>query len=321
MRESDKPYTTFITYRGLYQFKVGLMPFGLINSGATFSRIMRLLLDKSTDLYNYLDDVLAPTNDWNHHLIVLRELFVRVRKANLSIRPSKCSVGYFHVNFLGFDVSAEGLRPAETLVDKMLRAPRPVTKKQLRSLLGLVRFYRRFIPHFASVAAPLTDLTRKGSPTILEWKSAQQNAFIVLRRVIASQPILCLPDYSKQFLLQTDASDSRIGAVLLQETNRLRHPIGFASRKLLPREQNYATIERECLAIVWGISKFDNFLYGQHFLLEVHHEPLKNLSDCIFKNGRLTRWALSIQPYQFTLSHIKGSNNVGADFLSPHCVD
>ena len=319
MKETDKQYTAFISHQGLYQFKV--MPFGLVNSGATFSRIMRLLLENAQHLYNYLDDVLAPTNDWKQHMIVLRDLFERVRKANLSIRPTKCSVGYFHESFLGFDVSAEGLKPAVALVDKMLKAIRPVSKKQLRSLLGLVGFYRRFIPHFASVAAPLTDLTKKGSPNTLEWGPAQQNAFIALRKVIASQPVLSLPDYSKQFLLQTDASDQGIGAVLLQEKEGMRHPIGFASRKLLPREQNYATIERECLAIVWGIGKFDNFLYGQHFLLEVDHEPLKYLNECNFKNGRLTRWALSIQPYRFTVRHIKGSLNVGADFLSRHCVD
>lgn len=319
MKESDKCYTSFITHEGLYQFKV--MPFGLVNAPATFSRIMRLLLDKSQNLYNYLDDVLAPTFDWQQQLTVLRDLFVRVRKANLSIRPTKCSIGYFNITFLGFDVSAEGLKPASSLVDKMLRAPRPVSKKQLRSFLGLVGFYRRFVPHFASVAAPLTDLTKKGSPNTLEWGPAQQNAFVSLRKVIASEPVLCLPDYSKGFLLQTDACNEGIGALLLQEIDGLRHPIGFASRKLLPREQNYATIERECLAIVWGISKFDNFLYGQHFILEVDHEPLRYLSQCNFKNSRLTRWALSIQPYRFTVRHIKGVDNVGADFLSRHSFD
>jgi RNase H-like domain found in reverse transcriptase len=222
---------------------------------------------------------------------------------------------------LGFDVSAEDLKPAEALVDKMLKEPRPITKKQLRSLLGLVGFYRRFVAHFASVAAPLTDLTKKGTPSILEWGATQQNAFIALRKAIASQPVLCLPDYEKPFQLQTDASDTGLGAVLLQEYDGLKHPIAFASRKLLPREQNYATIERECLAIVWGINKFDNFLYGKHFLLEVDHEPLKYLNECNFKNGRLTRWALSIQPYRFTVIHIKGSDNVGADFLSRHCAE
>jgi len=116
-------------------------------------------------------------------------------------------------------------------------------------------------PHvlFASVAAPLTELTRKGSPTTLVWESAQQNALIALRTVIASQPILCLSDYSEQFLLQTDASDTGISAILLQETDGLGHPIGFANKKLFPREQNYATTERECFAIVWGINKVDNF--------------------------------------------------------------
>ena len=236
----------------------------------------------------------------------------------MSVRPTKCALGYFHVQFLGYDVSAEGLRPAESLVSKMLNAPRPETKKQLRSFLGLVGFYRRFVPHFATIAAPLTELTRKGSPTKLLWDAAHERAFVSLRKAITSHPVLQLPDYTKVFVLQTDASNEGVGAILLQEFDGVRHPIGFASRKLQPREQNYSTIERECLAIVWAMQKFQNFLYGQHFVLEVDHEPLKYLNQTNFQNGRLMRWALSIQPFRFTVKAIKGSENVGADFLSRH---
>ena len=205
------------------------------------------------------------------HLLVLRDLFNRVRDGRLNIRPSKCSVGYNSIKFLGYNVSSTGLIPAKETVDKLLRAPRPQTKTQLRSFLGLVGFYRRFVPSFAQVAVALTDLTRKGSPNILCWEAPQELAFTALRNYVATAPILRLPDYSKQFILQTDASAQGVGAILLQETEGVRHPIAFASRKLLPREQNYATIERECLAIVWGTLKFQKFLYGPHYLLEVCH--------------------------------------------------
>ena len=120
-----------------------------------------------------------------------------------------------------------------------------------------------------------------------------------------------LPDYSRQFLLQTDASDQGIGAVLLQE----KDPTGLASRKLL--RYHWARMSCHCM----GICKFDNFQYGHHFLLEVDHEPLKYLNECNFKNGLLTRWTFSIQPYRFMVRHIKGFLNVGADILSRHCVD
>ena len=129
-----------------------------------------------------------------------------------------------------------------------------------------------------------------------------------------------MPDFSKQFVLQTDASGEGIGAIMLQDTDGMRHPVAFASRRLLKREQNYATIEKECLGVVWGVQKFQSFLYGQHFILEVDHEPLQYLTQTKFQNTRLMRWSLILQQYRFTIAYIKGSQNVGADFLSRHAV-
>lgn len=165
---------------------------------------------------------------------------------------------------------------------------------------------------------PLTDLTSKGSPNQLIWGEAQDKAFATLKHCVCNPPILRLPDLSKPFVLQTDASSEGIGAILLQDENGVKHPVAFASKKLLPRERNYSTIEREALAIVWGIQKFENFLYGQQFYLETDHQPLQYLNNAKFQNGRLMRWALALQPYRFTVRAIKGSHNVGADFLSRH---
>ena len=318
VRDSDKEYTTFCTHNGLFQFKV--MPFGLVNSPATYSRIMRRLLEASRGLHNFMDDVLAHSESWDVHIEHLRELFIRVRNANMSLRPTKCSIGYTTVQFLGFNISEGGIKPAETLIEKMVEAPRPKTKKQLRSFLGLIGFYRSFVPHFATVAAPLTDLTKKNAPNNLIWEPVHERAFRTLRSVVTNKPVLQLPDFSKQFVLQTDASGEGLGAILLQEIDGFRHPVAFASRRLLKREQNYATIEKECLAVVWGILKFQSFLYGQHFILEVDHEPLQYLTRTRFQNSRLMRWSLILQQYRFTITYIKGSDNVGADFLSRHTI-
>jgi len=134
---------------------------------------------------------------------------------------------------------------------------------------------------------------------------------------VVSPPILRLPDVSKVFKLQTDASDIGIGDVLTQDDEiGIRHPVAFASRKLLPRETRYSTIERECLAIVWGITKFQDFLYGKEFVLETDHQPLQYLGNAQFQNGRLMRWAVILLPYRFVLRAIHGKENVGADFLS-----
>ena len=312
----DRDLTTFITHRGLFRFKV--MPFGLINAPATFSRIMRKLLYKLQQLRNYLDDVLAHTGDWKDHLVVLRKFLLKVREANLSLRPSKCFVGYSELTFLGYSLGANGIRPTEDMLDEIKRAPALTTKKQLRSFLGLIGYYRSFVPNFAAIAVPLTDLTRKGSPNQLVWGDAQQHAFVSPKQYVCNPPILKLPDVSKPFILQTDASCNSIGAILLQEDELTKHPVAFASKKLLPREQNYSTIEREALAIMWGVQKFQNYLYGQHFYLETDHHPLQYLDRAKFQNSRLMRWALILRPYRFTVRAIKGVQNVGADFLSRH---
>jgi len=206
------------------------------------------------------------------------------------------------------------------MIEKIQRASPPVTKKQLRSFMGLIGYYRAFVPNFAAIAVPLTDLTRKGSPNQLVWSETHEHAFQSLKRYVCNPPVLRLPDVRKSFTLQTDASCDGIGAILLQEEEGVKHPVAFASKKLLPRERNYSTIEREALAIVWGVRKFENYLYGQHFFLETDHHPLQYLLKAKYNNGRLMRWALALQPYRFTITAIKGSQNVGADFLSRHAI-
>ena len=314
MRPEDRDLTTFVTHRGLFRFTV--MPFGLVNAPATFSRIMRRLTCDLQKLRNYLDDVLSHAKDWDDHVQRLRQFFSKVREANLALKPSKCSVGFTKLIFLGHKIGQGGVSPRESLIEKIQRAPAPTTKKQLRSFLELVGFYRAYVPNFSALAVPLTDLAKKGSPNVLQWSDTQQRAFETLKSLVCNPPVLKLPDVSKPFILQTDAACSGLGAILLQESDGVKHPVAFASRKLLPREQNYSTIEREALAIVWGIMKFQNFLYGQHFLLETDHHPLQFLNEAKYHNSRVMWWSLSLQPYRFTVRAIKGSQNVGADFLS-----
>ncbi|XP_069140237.1 uncharacterized protein [Argopecten irradians] len=314
MAESAKSKTAFITPQGLYQFRV--MPFGLVNAPATFSRLMRKLLAGMDCLDNFIDDILIFTDTWEQHLEVLRELFGRLRKARLTARPTKCSIGFKSLPCLGYVVGDQRLRPDQEKIKAIEEAPRPETKKQVRSFLGLASFYRRFIPNFSAIAIPLSDLTKKGLANKVEWNANHEKAFLSLKKMLTSSPVLKLPDLSQEFILRTDASDTGIGAVLLQEENDKAMPVAYASRKLLPREKNYAIIERECLAIVWGIQKFEPYLYGREFVLETDHQPLTYLNRTRTANGRLMRWALLLQPYRFRLRAIKGCDNVGADYLS-----
>ena len=307
--------TAFETELGLMQFVV--MPFGLVNAPATFCRLMRLLLKGMSNVDNFMDDIWLYTVTWEEQLIALRQLFSRLREARLTARPTKCSIGYPKVECLGHFVS-EGstLTPHPDKVQAIVAAGRPKTKKQVRSFLGLIGFYRRYIPNFAAIAVPLTDLTRKGQPNVVQWGSSQERAFRSLKEHLMHDPILRLPEVEKTFILRTDASNEGLGAVLLQEHDEIKFPVAYASRKLLDRERNYSVIEKECLAIVWGIEKFYRYLIGREFVLETDHQPLLYLNKAKVANARLMRWALSLQPYRFRIRAIKGSENVGADYLS-----
>ncbi|VDH97682.1 Hypothetical predicted protein [Mytilus galloprovincialis] len=232
--DAAKPKTAFQTPRGLFQFKV--LPFGLVNSGATFVRCMRKVLEGLENVDNFVDDIIVYTRSFNHHMEVLESVFERLASANLSARPSKCYIAYSSLEVLGHIVGTDRLSPN--------------------------------------------------------------------------------PDKIEVFILQTDASDNGIGAILLQDEDNIRLPVSYASKKLKASERNYSTIEKECLAIVWAISKFQRYLYGKQFILETDHQPLIYLQKSKIANARLMRWSLLLQPYRFRIVAIKGKDNVGADFLS-----
>ena len=278
-------YTAFTSSEGLFAFRK--LPFGMVNAGASFCRMMRKLLEGLEEFENFVDDIIEHTEDWKDHLRALRELLDRLRAACLTVKPSKCMFGYFELCFLGHFVGKGKLRPLDEKVQAAKKCSRPTTKKQVRSFLGLIGYYRKFIPNFSTVAFPLTELTRKGSPSKVVWTLDTERAFRTLIATLTKAPILCLPDIDQVFILRTDASDIGLGAVLMQEHDRTKFPISFASRKLLPRERNYSVIEKECLGVIWGIQKFQAFLYGRQFLLETDHQPLVYLNRSKVANARL----------------------------------
>ena len=163
---------------------------------------------------------------------------------------------------------------------------------------------------------PLTDLTKKGNPNTVQWSESAERAFNTLKQLLSGEPILKLPNMSKRFFLQTDASDKAIGAVLLQEYDGKLMPVAYASQKLHQREVKYSVMEKECLALVWAVKHFHLYLYGQEFTLQTDHEPLVYLNKCKISNNRILRWALSLQPYSIYIQAIKGIDNVGADYMS-----
>ena len=314
LKDDIREKTAFVTPDGLYQFRV--MPFGLVNAPATFTRLMRQLLRDLPDVHNFIDDILIHSSSWTEHLHTMKEILRRLRKANLTAKPSKCMVGFTKIEFLGHVIGSGQLQPHPDKLDKIKNAPRPETKKELRSFLGLAGYYRKFIANFAAIAVPLTDRTKSKEPNRVKWEESQELAFTTLKNKLTSEPILHLPDVTKPFILRTDASDKGLGAVLLQEHDDEKFPVSYASKKLLPRERAYSTTERECLAVVWGIRHYQTYLEGRQFTLETDHQSLMYLHKAKHLNNRIMRWALSLQPFRYRLESIRGIDNVGADYLS-----
>ena len=292
------------------------MPFGLVIACATYVRLMRLVLSGLDNVTFYFDNIFVYNDNWDDHIQSIMSVLDRLREHNLTVRPSKCRFGFTQINYLGFVVDGQYLRPQNSKIDALQNIPVPSTKKALRSFLGVISFYRMFVPKVSDLTGPLSDMLRKGVREPLTWTSVTREKFESLKHALTTEPILRLPDINSPFALRTDASDYGLGAVLLQYSDDLPFPVAYASRKLLDREKNYSVVERECLAILFGITRFQYYLLGKEFLLEVDHKPLIYLNSSKSRNSRLVRWSLNLQSYRFRIIHIAGKDNIGADLLS-----
>lgn len=316
--EQDKVKTAFTTGRGLYQFKV--MPMGLVNSPPTFQHLMQLVLEGLSwkTCLVYLDDIIVYSANFPAHLEHLQEVFDRLRAANLKLKPSKCHFAQKQVTFLGHVVSAGGLRPDPNNVEKVKQWPTPDSPTTVRAFLGLCSYYRRFIYQYANLSEPLHALTQKGK--IFCWTETEQKAFDALRHALSSAPILSYPDFSREFLLFTDASNLAIGCVLSQMNDKnMENVIAYGSHVLTKREKCWSTYDRELWAIVWSIRQYRQYLTGHRFRIITDHKPLLSLRkmalDCD-PTGRRARWALEIDPYDWIVEHRQGHKHANADSMS-----
>uniref|UniRef100_A0A8C6VTB1 Gypsy retrotransposon integrase-like protein 1 n=1 Tax=Nothobranchius furzeri TaxID=105023 RepID=A0A8C6VTB1_NOTFU len=306
--------TAFRTPFGLYQFCV--MPFGLQGAPATFQRLMDDVLREVSDYAAaYLDDVVIYSRSWEEHICHLKEVLRCIKAAGLTINPQKCCLAQKQVEYLGFVIGHGKLRPQVGKMEAIRSFPIPTTKKKVKSFLGLVGWYRKFIPHFADRSAVLHDLTKVAVPRKVNWTAECDHAFTNLE-AINEHTVLQTPDFDKPFILQTDASGVGLGGVLLQEVDGERRPVAFLSRKLLDRETRYSTVEKECLAMKWTVESLRYYLLGRHFSLETDHRALQWLHRMKDANTRLAGWYLALQPYDFTVCYRAGKSNTVADSLS-----
>lgn len=268
----DREKTAFVTHDGLYQFKV--MPFGLCNAPATFERMIDFLLRgfKWLTCICYLDDVIVFSPTFETHLHRLADILEVFRRAGLQLNSSKCRFGGRQLKILGHVVDAAGVRPDPDKVRAVQEFPIPRSAKDVRSFVGLCSYFRRFIENFAEIARPLTDLLK--ADTSFSWGTAQSAAFATLVDRLTRCPVLAHFDPLAPTEVRTDASGHGIGAVLVQKQTGHDRVIAYASRLLSPAERNYSITERECLALVWAVSKFRPYLYGKSFAVITDHHAL-----------------------------------------------
>ncbi|KYO38141.1 nectin-3 isoform B [Alligator mississippiensis] len=307
--------SAFTTPVELYEFTV--LPFSMHNSPASFQRLINNLLQGCEQFaMAYIDDIAIFSQDFESHLIHLTTMLGKIKQAGLTVKAKKCQWALSEVVYLGHRVGGGHIAPLWDKIKAIRDWLPPQTKKQVRAFLGLAGYYRRFVPGFRATAAPLHELTEKGSPDPVVWKQGCQEAFDTLKAALIKQPILKTPLHDKPFYVATDASDSGLGAVLLQEHQETRHPMVYLSRKLIPQEQNLSSIKKECLAIIWALNKLRPYLWGQQFTVLSDHAPLQWLQTMQNTDAKLQRWAWQLQEFNFTVKHIKGSQNMIADALS-----
>ncbi|CAK9811734.1 Retrovirus-related Pol polyprotein from transposon 297 [Anthophora quadrimaculata] len=316
--EQDAPKTAFSTPYGHYQFN--RMPFGLRNAPSTFQRLMDSVLSglQGNEMFVYLDDIVIYASSITEHNVKFRKLSDRLRKANLKLQPDKCEFLRTEVAYLGHVIGRDGVKPDPRNVKAVKDFPAPKTTKNIKQFLGLAGYYRRFIPKFSHIAKPLTALLKKDAK--FEWKAEQERAFNTLREMLCSEPILQYPDFTKPFIVTTDASGYAVGAVLSQGKIGKDLPIAYASRLLNAAEANYATIEKECLAIMYAVQYFRPYLYGREFTLVTDHRPLVWMHNVKDPSSRLVRWRLKLAEYEYRVIYKEGKTNMNADALSRNPV-
>ena len=314
MDEKDRKLTAFITKFGLFQWKV--MPFGLTNAPATFQRLMDAVLRglKWECCLVYLDDIIIYSQGFEEHLAHLEKVFNRLAIANLKVNSKKCKFATSELIYLGHVVSRDGIRPDPAKVEAVLKMKTPKDISEVRTLIGLFSYYRKFIKDFSHIAEPLIRLTRKNIPFV--WGEGQERAFKILIEKLVSEPILAYPDFKKPFILQTDASSFAVGAVLAQVQKGKERVIAYASQMLNKSQQNYSVTVKEAFAIHWATSYFRPYLLGREFVIQTDHKALECLTTKTPNNSKLARWAIALQDFRMRLQYRKGSQNSNADAMS-----
>ena len=306
------------THKGLFEYT--RLPFGIASAPSIFQRIMENLLQGIPRVCVYLDDILVSGATEQEHLANLEQVLQRLESAGMKLKRPKCAFLLDSVAYLGHEISAEGLHTAKTKMKAIVDAPDPRNLTELRSFLGMVNYYGKFSPNLATTLAPLYELLRQTKAWT--WGSLQRKAFQKVKGLLKSNKVLTHFDDQLPLLLECDASPYGVGAVLSHHLpNGSEKPVAFASRTLSKAETNYSHLDKEALAIIYGIKKYHQYLYGRHFEIKTDHKPLTHIFNeakaiPTMASGRIQRWALLLSAYDYTIHYKQGKTNANADALS-----
>lgn len=314
--DDSKKYTVINTHKGLFMYN--RLVYGLSSSPAIFQRRLEELFADLPRVGVFLDDVIITGASHTEHLQNLDVVFQRLDKYGLKVKKEKCDFFAKSISYLGYVISEEGVHTCPSKLKAILNTPTPSNVGELRSFIGMIMYYSKFIKNLSTMLAPLYELLKVGSKYV--WSSQCHRAFDSVKKVLTSSEVLMHYSPELPLVLTADASSVGVGAVLSQVTAAGERPVAYASRSLTTAERNYAQNDREALAIVYGIRKYHQYSYGRKFILRTNHKPLtyifgNKVGIPVMSASRLQRWAVLLSGYNYDIEYVSSKNNC-ADALS-----
>jgi hypothetical protein len=302
MLPTDEFKTAFKTHQGHYQFRV--MPFGLCNAPATFQCVMNEVLTPCLrkSVLVFMDDILVYSTSIAEHVQHLTEVLTILRQHQLYVKENKCSFACSSLEYLGHIISAEGVATDPKKTEAMVKWPLPNSITDLRGFLGLTGYYRKFVKNYAIIARPLTNLLKKKA---FIWSDSATIAFQALKEAMQTTPVLQLPNFEKQFIVETDACDLGIGAVLMQD----QHPIAFLSKPLAVSHQHLPIYDKEFLALLMAVERWRSYLQRGEFIIKTDHHSLSYLDDQQLQSPLQRKAMARLMGLQFRIVYRKGIEN------------
>ena len=316
MEEKSKEKTAFVCHLGLFHFN--RMPFGLTNAPSSFQRYLSFVLNEYLWRFVlvYIDDLIIYSNDMEEHIKHIRLVFEKLAEFQLRLKVEKCEFATEEVAYLGHVISKNGVKPDPDKIRAIENFQRPRKVRDLRGWLGLTSYYRRFVKSYSQIAKPLNLLLKKNAPFV--WNEDCEISFNELKQKLVTPPILSHFKPGCEIILYVDACDYSMGCVLSQIQDGKEVVISYNSKSMDERQQRYSVCEKELLAIVWAIQKLRHYLFGTHFTVKTDNNALTYIMNTKSPNGRLMRWSLLLQEFDFTIEYRSGKVHKNADFMSRH---